>query len=440
MTDPIRDFYDGACLHIVRHYHPSKVVLFLTAEVETIHKKYSPYTRAIESVAPGTLVEIIESHITNPQLYDEFIEILPKKIYGLHDKYPDEEIILNLSSGTPQMKNLLAIIAIETDWAHAVQVNSPANRSGRSLIYIKCEDDFKIMLEGNLDNEPDSINRCIEPPLKVISHYNDKNRVRSLIDSYDYSAALKIVNKNKYFSEDVKKLIEHAKHRTTLFPDKAKKILSKYNGIALCPFTDTKEELMEYFLTIQNDQKTERLFDVLLKTTPFIYEFLLEYIKISENIEFEKICEYRGVKQFYLRRDLLENYNSELLSFLDNKFIPKLRDTDLSSLILKYICKFFSQSDSSNRETHLKVLVELEKIKKVAPLSIYKKDTSLRNYAAHIIINVNENKFYSMTGIHSNEVVNSLFNLLTLLYNDITNKQRNLYNRMNIWIKEAMEK
>lgn len=128
MTDPIRDFYDGACLHIVRHYHPSKVVLFLTAEVETIHKKYSPYTRAIESVAPGTLVKIIESHITKPHLYDEFINVMPKEIYELHKEYPNEEIILNLSSGTPQIKNLLAIISIENYWAKAIQVSSPAQK------------------------------------------------------------------------------------------------------------------------------------------------------------------------------------------------------------------------------------------------------------------------------------------------------------------------
>ena len=28
-TDPIRDCYDGGCLHIVRHYRPQKVVLYL---------------------------------------------------------------------------------------------------------------------------------------------------------------------------------------------------------------------------------------------------------------------------------------------------------------------------------------------------------------------------------------------------------------------------
>lgn len=33
-TDPVRNCRDGACLHILRHYHPDKVVLYFTAEME----------------------------------------------------------------------------------------------------------------------------------------------------------------------------------------------------------------------------------------------------------------------------------------------------------------------------------------------------------------------------------------------------------------------
>lgn len=30
-TDPVRDYYDGAILHIIRHYKVEKVFLFFTA-------------------------------------------------------------------------------------------------------------------------------------------------------------------------------------------------------------------------------------------------------------------------------------------------------------------------------------------------------------------------------------------------------------------------
>ena len=40
-TDPVRYCYDGACLHIVRHYHPDKVVLFLTKAMSEKEKNIS---------------------------------------------------------------------------------------------------------------------------------------------------------------------------------------------------------------------------------------------------------------------------------------------------------------------------------------------------------------------------------------------------------------
>lgn len=38
-TDPVRNCRDGACLHILRHYHPDKVVLYFTAEMEKRERK-----------------------------------------------------------------------------------------------------------------------------------------------------------------------------------------------------------------------------------------------------------------------------------------------------------------------------------------------------------------------------------------------------------------
>ena len=49
-TDPIRECYDGACLHIVRHYQPDEVVLFFTKEMWEREQANHCYTRAIAHV------------------------------------------------------------------------------------------------------------------------------------------------------------------------------------------------------------------------------------------------------------------------------------------------------------------------------------------------------------------------------------------------------
>ena len=58
-TDPVRGCCDGACLHIVRHYRPTRVILFYTQEMEEKERHDHRYTRAIERIAPDCPIENI---------------------------------------------------------------------------------------------------------------------------------------------------------------------------------------------------------------------------------------------------------------------------------------------------------------------------------------------------------------------------------------------
>ena len=51
-TDPIKNCHDGACLHIVRHYQPERVLLFFTKEMGDTEQNDHRYTTAIKHVAP----------------------------------------------------------------------------------------------------------------------------------------------------------------------------------------------------------------------------------------------------------------------------------------------------------------------------------------------------------------------------------------------------
>ena len=167
-TDPIRDCYDGGCLHIVRHYHPEKVVLFFTKEMLEREERNNCYTRAIKHVAPDIEIEVIKSGIEAAHIYDEFIEVLPDAIRSYESD--GTELILNLSSGTPQIKTVMAIVAVE-DGLRGVQVESPNRGSNSASRPVQSDDDIEAIIANNLDDEDGAECRCIEPPLQVIRYF-----------------------------------------------------------------------------------------------------------------------------------------------------------------------------------------------------------------------------------------------------------------------------
>lgn len=440
-TDPIRDFHDGACLHIVRHYLNQglkRVVLFFTAEMEKKEDAYQPYTRAIKKIAPAVEIEKIYTGIKDAHLYDSFIKILPQNIYKLHENFPDEEILLNLSSGTPQIKNLLAIIAIETNWSRAVQVSSPAEASNLKVENVSDAEEFQIMLDDNLDDKPNAKNRCLEPPLRVLRLYNDKNKILSLIAQYEYTAALTIAKQNPNIPDEVNILLEHAALRLKLRTTDAKKFLPKYNGKNLFPFGGTQEKLLEYLLTIQADREIGNLSSVLIKTVPFLYEILAEYVLRDEHLKVKKSCEMCKVKNsplqetnLELKRALLEKNNSELLDFLDKSFGNPYRDSFLSEKILKFICAYAADLSANNIYKEI-----TQKLKNIENRNVI----DLRNQVAHIITDVDENKFFNVTGMSSNELVEYFFRMMILIYGEEIKIQRTLYRNINQWIQSALEK
>ena len=440
-TDPIRDFHDGACLHIIRHYLNqglNRVVLFFTAEMEKKENDYQPYTRAIRKIAPAVEIEKIYTGIKDAHLYDSFIKVLPQNIYKLHEKFPNEEILLNLSSGTPQIKNLLAIIAIETNWSRAVQVSSPAEASNLKMENVSDAEEFQIMLDNNFDDEPNAKIRCSEPPLRVLRLYSDKNKILSLIDRYEYAAALTIAQQNPNVSTEVIHLLKHAALRLKLRTTDAKKILPKYDGKILFPFDGTQEKLLEYLLTIQVDREIGNLSSVLIKMVPFLYEFLAEYVLRDENLKIQRSCKRRKVKDsplqetnLELQRELLAENNPKLLAFLNNSFGTPYCNSFLSEKILKFICEFAATESEDN--FYREIVAKLKYIEK-------RNVINLRNQVAHIITDVDENKFFKVTGMSSNELVEYFFRMMVLMYGENIRIQRHLYRDINQWIKGALEK
>lgn len=191
-SDPVRNCYDGACLHIVRHYQPTQVVLFYTAEMERKERRDHRYTRALKRLAPQCEVREIFSGIESPQQFDAFQGVLPEAVGALADAHPAAQILLNLSSGTPQMKTVMALLSVDFPNCVGVQVDTPVRGSNRSAFAAQDDEDVEALLENNFDEEPDAVNRCHEPALRVFRYYAERSRILSLAETYEYPAALRL--------------------------------------------------------------------------------------------------------------------------------------------------------------------------------------------------------------------------------------------------------
>ena len=429
-TDPVRGCYDGAMLHIVRHYQPEHIVLFYTHDMAEKERHDHRYTRAVQRLAPECQIEEVFTEIRDAHLYESFSRILPQEVLRIRETYPGSTLLLNLSSGTPQMKTVLAMLASDMEDCIGVQVAAPARRSNRANEATQDAEDIDALLENNFDNEEGAENRCEEPPLSAFHYYAERSRILSLIDSYEYAAAGKIARRSALVPPEASLLLSHAERRSMLLTEEAKAILREYGGKKLFPFTGKTEELVEYFLMMQIDQETGRLSNLMLRMIPFLFGFLMEYVVQNVKIPIHMLCERRKNKQ-WLVRGKLEKQERELLRYLDRVFTDGYRDTALSFYILYHLCFYAGETGRTGDSVlHAGMMAELEQIKELR---------DLRNEAAHEIVNVTEDRFRQKVGMGSQEAVSCFCRMLALVYGDKVRAMRSTYRDLNVWIGQALE-
>ena len=442
-TDPVssNNFHDGGCLHILRHYQPERVVLFFTKEMGEIERNEKRYTTAVRYVAPDCIIDPpIFTDIVDASRYEEFSQILPQTVQDLLQKYPEHEILLNLSSGTPQIKTILAMLAADNERCIGIQTVTPERRANNPQKITP--EELQSMLQMNEDNKPGAVRRCDEPPLKIFRYHAEKNRILALIHSYEYNAALTLARNSRLVPTDAKKLLKHAAARTMLLPDKARKILPEYNGQKLFLFKEDEERLIEYFLIMQIDQENERLSNFMLRITPFLYEFLHDYVaknvkggrKNAQHIDNLCIKKY-NTDGYILQCKKIKKNAPNFLVLLDQKFAGsnahQYTNTDLSFLLLIHYCTYMQEAGlAKDAQLHSDMMDELGKLGTVR---------KVRNSVAHVIVNVTRESFQKDTQMTPPALMDTFAKMLTLVYGTKVKEARTTYSRINSWLEEALE-
>lgn len=271
-TDPISNNHDAALLHIARNYRPDKIVLVYSQEMSVKQDLINKVLLSIEGYNP--IIEIDSTILNNDEvfLFDKMYEVMGMIV----QKYTndDDEIILNLSSGTPQIISALFALNRINDYnTQAIQVATPkkgANREYKPLT----DTEIDALIVENQDNSLDFVDRSIKDKSEKFTQALVKRHLRSLIASFDYQAAEAIINRKEYNKLLSKKRIAYIREKLNDF-SRVFKNQSILSDILSFPLEDPQKKALNYYLMIDVLKEREHIADVLIKAKS-LAEFVIE--------------------------------------------------------------------------------------------------------------------------------------------------------------------
>ena len=271
-TDPISNNHDAALLHIARNYRPDKIVLVYSQEMMVKQDLINKVLLSIEGYNP--IIEIDSTILNNDEvfLFDKMYEVMGLIV----QKYTndDDEIILNLSSGTPQIISALFALNRINDYnTQAIQVATPkkgANREYKPLT----DSEIDALIVANQDNSLDFVDRSIKDKSEKFTQALVKRHLRSLIASFDYQAAEAIINRKEYNKLLSKKRIAYIREKLNDF-SRVFKNQSILSDILSFPLEDSQKKALNYYLMIDVLKEREHIADVLIKAKS-LAEFVIE--------------------------------------------------------------------------------------------------------------------------------------------------------------------
>ena len=271
-TDPICNNHDAALLHIARNYRPDKIVLVYSQEMMVKQDVINKVLLSIEGYNP--IIEIDSTILNNDEvhLFDKMYEVMGLIIQKYTNN--DDEIILNLSSGTPQIKSALFALNRINDYnTQAIQVSTPKN-GANSKYTPRTDSEIDALIVENQDNSLDFVDRSIKDKSEKFTQALVKRHLRSLIASFDYQAAEAIINRKEYNKLLSKKRIAYIREKLNDF-SRVFKNQSILSDILSFPLEDSQKKALNYYLMIDVLKEREHIADVLIKAKS-LAEFVIE--------------------------------------------------------------------------------------------------------------------------------------------------------------------
>lgn len=437
-TDPISNNKDGALLHICRLYRPEKIYVFFSKEMSFYHRNDNRYFYAIDKLSElygdykPEKYELIYEDMNEVHKFDIFYDIFEKHIMAIRNENPDHTILLNISSGTPAMKNALNLIAIfHDDSIQAIQVRSPFEKSNP-----KKEDishyDKETEWAKNLDNCTENFEKRAseEKGLNLIARIK-KEIILQHLKVYDYHAALSIAEDLKQnFNHECLQLLKAACSRIQLNEEGIKEALNGMD-IEIVPVKEGHDRnIIEYMLWLQIKQKRHDYADFIRGITPVVLDIFEGIFKKQTGVDIKDFCVVKKNNNdtvYRIERSnlFMTDKGREYLNIFDNSqyFVPNYKDSNLSSIhIMALMEHYYNKSNP---------LIKLMK-------DVRNVETRVRNLAAHEIVSITDEWIYKKCGFYSEEILNKLKKLISYTGIDVPDDIWESYDLMNEKIKSYL--
>ena len=430
--DPIGNNRDGPFIHILRNYRPEFVKIFLSFEMKGNNKE-DQIKEACHRI--GFKPELhfqdlgVDTHL-EPNKFEALDDIFKKAITSLHEKYPNHTLLINLSSGTPQMQaSLYLLCAVLPFPVCAIQVNNPlksANPPKAPLL------DFDLWEKEEAAAKYE--NRCSEVKLEKVNYAITKSNVHELILQYDYSGALKVANET--LDPKVPKLLKLAEHRISqnvkdsdlhgLCATEYFEILP--NSSAACAnaiyFT-----VYEYILWMDILLKREEYSNFARAISPVLTDLFSLCCKQAYNIDPKDFCErnqknIRKIKKPKIDSSILINDGEK--SKIE-QFISSRKDNSFSGSNVLEIAKILQKSRRSQPDDWLAKADSLREFECV-----------VRNLAAHELSTIDAEKIKVAAKIAPKDVMENLKSLFAFCYPSKCNLNWDGYKKLNDGIDQLL--
>ncbi len=420
-TDPISNCADGGMLHICRVYKPDKVYLYLSKEMCIYHDMDDRYRKSIHLLGADLgwhcEIEIIRDEtMENVQIFDAFIDVFEKIVNEIREKDQPEELLLNVSSGTPAMKCSLQIISMLWNNIQAIQVSTPLKSSN-----VRHEDkktyDLELQWECNDDRHEDFINRCIVSDAKRLLDRIRKENIQKYIQAYDYEAA-ETMAKTLYIqpSDEFWGCLDIAIARNKLNLQYLNGVRKKYEVEDWFPIVRAREmEEYEYLLAMQAKLWRKQYIDFIRDVTPIYFSFSEKVLKRHGGLSFSDIGNQNMDGVWCLSIEKLRANNIK----------PDKRWGNYTNISSYNILKIMQQACSDQKL--LKLLKDIRTVER-----------EVRNLAAHEIVGVTRSWIVRRTKFQPETIMDMLFCLAKYAGLHITAENREAYRVMNRKLQDLL--
>lgn len=444
-SDPVRGNRDGGILHIMRYYHPKRVYLFLSQQIADLeaqdHRFEKTFQHMQEVCAAQGIVYQPSLFMHNSQLCDASkIDLVEEPLLeyftSVAAENPNCRILLNLSSGTPQMKTLMQFLAVDSPYhVLGVQVDGPQqNKKDQSRTDNETYNvDYE--LATNFDDEPDCLpegerrNRTSEPEMFAIKHQRHRHQLLKLLERQDYDAMLDM---SQNLPRQLRTLLQHLNARNNLQSEEAYKLSKELTDLGFPLYPAMKSDshyrdLSEYYLLLRNLQKLGRYSEFVLRLNPFLTELLYTLLMQTEFAGYLK----KNNGRIDVATDVLNSKQPELMKRLQAEAQRTLLDYKNFSIFLGISMLLVTDTLSDAHRNFLRACNAL--------------NTAQRNTAAHQLHAVLEEDikhdcFFGIKHYGSAEIVQKLGELLAQAYPDVCDKSLfRIYDRCNDYIKAHLQ-